>query len=253
MVGLRGLAARILVGVVVGVMPPAHGAEDKACVVLLHGLGRTSLAMLPIERAVKDAGFSTVNYGYPSLAAPIQELAETHLPRALTRCREQTDALVHFVGHSLGGILVRQYLQTAELPDGTRLVMLGPPNQGSELADRLEETGQWFGFVGPAGPQLGTGEASLLPSLAPIRAEVGVIAGSKTDLPLVADILPGPDDGRVSVYSTRLPEMQDFLVVDESHLLMLFDRFVIEQVIHFLSTGRFEQSSSPSAFPAPLE
>ena len=143
------------------------------CVILFHGLGRTPLSMLPLEFAVERAGFSAVNHGYPSLASTIDELAATHVPEALAECGVTPDVPVHFVTHSMGGILVRYYLQNHDLPAGSRMVMLGPPNHGSELIDEFAEQ-SWFSVMGPAALQLGTGPESVPLGLAPVdRGELG--------------------------------------------------------------------------------
>ena len=221
-------------------MAPAAVADQ--CVILLHGLGRTPLSMLPIRFAVERAGYTAVNHGYPSLASPIEELSATQIPEALSECGSTQDAPIYFVTHSMGGILVRHYLQDHALPAGSRMVMLGPPNHGSELIDEFADE-PWFSVMGPAALQLGTGPDSIPFNLEPIDLEIGVIAGTRTGLDWVlqeAAPIPGPNDGKVSLESARLEEMRDFLVVDESHTFMLNDSFVIEQVIAFLTNGRFD-------------
>ena len=224
-------------------------AQGSECVILLHGLGRTPLSMLPLKFAVERAGFRTVNHGYPSLAEPIEELAGAHVPAALAECGAAPDEPVHFVTHSLGGILVRYYLQDHELPAGSRMVMLGPPNHGSELIDEFADD-PWFSVMGPAALQLGTGPESVPLSLAPVELEIGVIAGTRIGLDWIlqeAAPIDGPNDGKVSVESARLEEMTDFLVVDESHTFMLNDTLVMEQVTAFLEHGRFTAVDAPTA------
>jgi len=216
-------------------------AQSETCVILLHGLGRTPLSMLPLKFTLDLAGYRTVNQGYPSLVQPIEELADTHVAEALAKCAAAPDAPVHFVGHSLGGILVRQYLQDHDVPDGSRMVMLGPPNHGSELVDEFADE-PWFTVMGPAALQLGTGTDSLPANLEPVNLQIGIIAGTRTSfdaLLLQSAPLPEPNDGKVSLDSAGLPEMQDFLVVDETHTFILTDGDVLEQVVAFLANGRF--------------
>ena len=228
---------------------PAPTAEPAECVILLHGLGRTPLSMLPLAFALEHAGFRAVNQGYPSLADPVEELSAAYIPRALAKCASAPEAPVHFVAHSMGGILVRHYLQDHGLPEGSRMVMLGPPNHGSELIDEFAGKA-WFSVMGPAARQLGTGPGNLPGTLKPVDLEIGVIAGTRTGLDSVllqAAPLPARNDGKVSVESARLDEMQDFLAVDETHTFLMNDRMVIEQVIGFLTDGRFQPAEAPRA------
>ena len=232
----------VLLAAVFALAPPvAIPDEHETCVILLHGLGRTPLSMLPLKFALDIAGYRTVNQGYLSLADAVEELSGTQIPEALGKCESPPDAPVHFVAHSLGGILVRHYLQDHDVPDGSRMVMLGPPNHGSELIDEFADE-PWFTVMGPAALQLGTGPDSLPASLGPVDLEIGIIAGTRTSLDallLQAAPLPEPNDGKVSLDSARLDEMQDFLAVDESHTFILTDADVFEQVIAFLRNGRF--------------
>ncbi len=233
----------MIVGVLLGLFASGGAAAPgDVCVILLHGLGRTPLSMLPLRFAVEGAGFTAVNYGYPSLASPIDELSGTHIPRALAECAVPSDVPVHFVTHSLGGIVVRHYLQDHTLPAGSRMVMLGPPNHGSELIDEFASQ-PWFAVMGPAALQLGTGPDGLLATLGAVDLEIGVIAGTRTGLDWMlqeAATIAAPNDGKVSLESARLEEMRDFVTVDESHTFMLNDSLVIEQVIAFLKNGRFD-------------
>ena len=204
----------VLVAAAFALAPPvAAPVEPQTCVILLHGLGRTPLSMLPLKFALDRAGYRTVNQGYPSLARPIEELSGTQVPEALAKCAAPPDAPVHFVAHSLGGILVRHYLQDHDVPDGSRMAMLGPPNHGSELIDEFADDA-WFTVMGPAALQLGTGADSVPANLGPVDLEIGVIAGTRTSLDsmiLQAAPLPEPNDGKVSLESASLDEMQDFL------------------------------------------
>jgi hypothetical protein len=160
---------------------------------------------------------------------------------------------IHFVTHSLGGILVREYLATHSLPALGRVVMLGPPNQGSEIVDRL---GSWRLFAvinGPAGRQLGTGAHSVPNRLGPVTYPVGVIAGHHSINWINSWLIPGPDDGKVSVARTVVAGMTDHLVLPCSHPFLMRDRTAIRQTIHFLGHGRFQgvlgAASAPRQFP----
>jgi pimeloyl-ACP methyl ester carboxylesterase len=215
-------------------------AQANECVVLLHGLIRSSSSMNKMQRELDEAGFATANIDYPSRDHTIEELAEMAIPEGLDQCREHDDVeRIHFVTHSLGGILVRQFLSEKEIPELGRVVMLGPPNQGSIAADDMGGVPGFDWLNGPAGRQLGKGEDSVPLNLGPANFEVGIIAGNRTIDPLTSAILENPDDGRVSVEDTKLEGMTDFVVVDHSHAFMMRMRHPIELTIEFLQTGAF--------------
>ncbi|MED5237996.1 MAG: alpha/beta fold hydrolase [Pseudomonadota bacterium] len=212
-------------------------APEGEVVILLHGLARTARAMKKMEKALGDAGYLVVNQGYPSTRHSIPELAAQTLPKALARCPEHGP--IHFVTHSMGGILLRQYLSQHPLSRMGRAVMLGPPNQGSEAVDRLREWRPFQWFNGPAGGQMGTGPDSLPVQLGPVNFPLGVIAGNRTINLLLSTLLPGPNDGKVTVERTRVAGMQDHCVLPVTHPFMMQDKRVIEQVKVFLATGAF--------------
>ena len=207
------------------------------CVILLHGLIRSASSMSKMQEALELEGYRVANVGYPSTEMPIEELADIAVPLALDYCEGSPS--VNFVTHSMGGILVRQYLSTSSIPNLHRVVMLGPPNQGSEVVDILREIPGFHLINGDAGLQLGTGEKSLPRQLGPADFELGVIAGNSSINLLLSTMIPGEDDGKVSVENTRLDGMRDHLVVDVSHALIMRNREVIDQVIYFLRYGYF--------------
>jgi len=219
--------------------------DDGACVMLLHGLGRTSMSMATMAHALETRGYRVTNLAYPSTDAPIETLTRDYLAPAVQRCRESGCGRLHMVSHSLGGILIRQYLQDHTLPPGSRIVMLSPPNQGSELADHLRSFRFYHWITGPAGQQLGTRSDSVPRQLGPVNAPVGVITGRTSWNPLYSYLIPGPDDGKVAVDNARLEGMADFLVVPASHTFIMDDDAVIAQTVHFLQVGRFNQDGAP--------
>ncbi|MGB5333174.1 MAG: hypothetical protein WBM80_12085 [Woeseiaceae bacterium] len=216
---------------------PALAAD---CVVLLHGLARSAISMNPMQRALIAEGFETANIDYASREHTVEELAEIVIPQGLEACRAKDDVgHIHFVTHSLGGILLRQYLSMHPIPDLGRVVMLGPPNQGSVAVDELRDVPGFDWLNGPAGLQLGKGEDSVPLKLGPATFELGVIAGNRTIDPITSSVLENPDDGRVSVEDTRLDGMADFVVVEHSHAFMMRMRRPIELTIRFLNSGSF--------------
>ncbi len=218
----------------------AGGAQANECVVLMHGLMRTAASMEPMQEALIEEGFATFNVSYPSRDHTIEELAPLAVDQGLEGCRATADVeRIHFVTHSLGGILVRQYLSEHDIPDLGRVVMLAPPNQGSDAADRLRDVPGYEWLNGPVGSQLGKGEASVPLRLGPADFELGVIAGNRTIDPVTSAVLPNPDDGRVSVEDTKLEGMADFVIVDHSHAFMMRKRKTIDLTVHFLREGNF--------------
>ena len=221
--------------------------HEKECVVLLHGMGRTALSMSKLEKHLFSKGYKTVNFAYPSTSEPIERIAEVYIPSAISQCQKIQAVKIHFVTHSMGGIIVRQYLQANSLPKGSRLVMLAPPNRGSEVVDYLKKFFAYRWLTGPAGQQLGTNTESIPNRLKPVDIEVGIIAGAKSLNPIFSSFISGPDDGRVSVERTKLEEMSDFLVVSSNHTLIMRNKAAIRQVVHFLEHGEFDHSQGKGA------
>ena len=218
--------------------------DTNECVILLHGLGRLRQSMRRLEQHLRSLSYATINLAYPSTTKSIETIAETHLARTVQGCEAHSAKRIHFVGHSLGGLIVRQYLQRHSVPAGSRLVMLSPPNQGSELVDLLLQVPLYQWVTGPAGQQIGRGPESVVNRLNSVGIEIGVIAGNRGRNLLFSAFLDGPDDGMVSVKSTMLPEMRDFIVVPNTHMFIMRDPQVMSQVAYFLKHGRFDHGGT---------
>ncbi len=213
---------------------PVQAAD---CVVFLHGLARTSASMDKAATAFEKSGYTVANVDYPSTRFPIEELAPLAIEAGLEKC--PADSVIHFVTHSLGGILVRYYLEHKEISNLGRVLMLAPPNQGSAVVDSLRYFPGFKVINGPAGLQLGTREDSVPLMLGPVDYEVGIIAGTRTFNPILSQYLQNPDDGKVSVENTKVQGMTDFVVVPHSHPFIMKSAVVIEQAFSFIKTGRF--------------
>ena len=212
---------------------------SSECVVLLHGLNRSYRAMEKMAGGLQDAGFTTANVDYPSQTATVEDLARLAVNVGLEKCRETNAGKIHFVTHSLGGILLRYEQSQNPIPEIGRVVMLAPPNQGSEIIDKTRDWPTFKMFSGEAGLQLGTDKNSVPSKLGPVDFELGVIAGTGTMNPIFSAMLPNPNDGNISVESTRVSGMNDFLVVDNNHHAITSNDVVIKNTSAFLQTGRF--------------
>lgn len=213
------------------------------CVILLHGLARTSDSMDEMENALLENGYYVVNVDYPSREHDIEYLATTVIPKSIKLCNEYVEGDVHFVTHSLGGILVRYYLAHNAINNLGRVVMLSPPNQGSEIVDELKESPGFYLINGPAGMQLGTDSESVPANLPPVNYEVGVITGDETINFILSIIIPGADDGKVSIERAKVEGMTDFLVMHISHPFIMQGHEVIAQTIKFLQVGQFDHNA----------
>ncbi len=216
------------------------------CVVLLHGMGRTSRSMDDLEEALEEKGYKVANIDYPSREYPIQHLSSEAVAEGIRLCTAEQSGTIHFVTHSMGGILVRYYLKHNDLEELGRVVMLSPPNKGSEVTDALADNFLYRMYFGEAGLQLGTGPDSFVMQLGAVTYPTGIIIGTEHSFfdGWFSTLIPGEDDGKVSVMSTRVAGMSGHIALPVTHTFMMNNPLVMAQVGAFLRDGRFDRDLS---------
>lgn len=215
---------------------PAQPSQE--CVVLLHGLARTKDSFTKFEKVLSEKGYTVFNIDYESRKYPIQKLVQQIFKPNLIEDSKCT--YLHFVTHSMGGIIVRYYLSQHNLPNLGKVVMLGPPNQGSEVVDYLKNVSLFQWINGPAGSELGTDSLSVPKLLDSAHFQLGIIAGSLSINWINSLLIPGKDDGKVSVESTKLNGMKDHITLATTHPMMMKNKEVIRQTLYFLRNGKFD-------------
>ena len=195
--------------------------------------------MTRMEKSLTSVGYNVVNVGYPSRSKSIRELSGESILPPVQMCQNSKAEKIHFVTHSMGGIMVRDYLSRHTITNLGRIVMLGPPNQGSELVDKLNKLSLFKWVNGPAGQELTTSDHSLPNRLGPVKFPLGVIAGDRTINWINSLMIPGSDDGKVSIKRTRIAGMADHIVVHASHPFIMKNKEAIKYTIAFLKSGSF--------------
>ena len=223
-------------------------AMDGTAVIILHGLGRSDKSVQRLKQHFEQAGYYTIAMNYPSLRASVQENAEY-----LHQVIDSLDGIdkVHLVGFSMGGIVIRQCLAEHNEPRVGRVVFIGSPNQGAELATLLKDWWAFKTFVGPAGQELATAPHGLATKLPAPTCEFGIVAGCRGTDAGYNPLIPGDDDGTVSLESTRLPGASDFITVRTLHQGLLHTPSVFAATQYFLEYGSFQANRDSE--PIPLE
>lgn len=226
-------------------LPGCEGTPgpDEEAVVLVHGLGRSRTSMMVLAQRLEWAGYGVVTVGYKSLRTAFPDQVATVRSVVERCCRESPR--IHFVGHSLGGLVIRGYLAESRPERLGRVVLLAPPNQGSLFVDWLEEVPAATEVLGPVGSALGTDSTDIPAKLPPPDYEMGIIAGNRSIQPIGHLAIPGPDDGIVSVEQTRV-EGVPMIVLPRSHAFIMSSRHTAEAVIRFLRAGEFGDIPPPT-------
>ncbi len=221
------------------VMPTnLFAANEGDYVVMLHGIARSSAHMKPLAEYLEHEGYEVINLDYPSTKYSLEELVEqinNELSPKLTK-----DKPVHYVGYSMGGVLVRALIHKHLPAKLGRVVQLAAPNHGSEVADFLQDNWLYKKIYGPAGQQLTTENKNTEELLGKVEYELGIIAGNRTIDPISSYIIGGDDDGKVSIKSTKLDGMKDHIIVSSSHTFFPSNDDVQQQTLYFLQHGTFK-------------
>ena len=207
-------------------------------IVLIHGIHgeRSDLSLL--NEKLQQKGFKTYNFHYPSTKYPIEKLSSNYLKPFLAKLNSQNQS-ISFLTHSMGGILLRHYLYKNKDIDIEKIIMLAPPNKGSDLVDIFGNNFIFKKRYGPAGQQIGTDLEQNLHLSNLEEYKVGIIAGDKTDHPYFSIFIPGKDDGKVALTNTFIDSDFDFLIVPCGHETILKSKIVLRAVDNYLKKGEF--------------
>lgn len=216
-------------------------AKRNETVILLHGILRSDRSMAKIAKLLKRQGYDVVNIHYPSRKYRIEKLIDLIHPEIVAAQKLQPEK-IHMIGHSMGNLLIRAYINKYKPQKLGNVVMLAPPNHGSEVADFWMNIGLYKWIFGPAGQQLGTDQTDLLPILGEVDYTVGVIAADWNNDPISAFMLPKGNDGKVSIASTKLAQQTDHIVMHGTHSFLMYQQKVIDQAIYFLQNSQFQHA-----------
>ncbi len=216
-------------------------ANDKGeYVIILHGIARSKSHMQELADYLSGHNYDVINIDYPSTDHNLEDLVKILKKEISQKITE--DKKINFVGYSMGGLIVRIILNEQEYKNMGRVVQLAAPNKGSEISDFLEDNWFYKKIYGPAGQQLTTDQKKIKNLLVDkIDYELGIIAGNFTIDPVSSSIIPGDDDGKVSIESTKLKGMKDHIIVNASHTFFPSNKIVKQQTLNFLENGEFER------------
>ena len=216
-------------------------AEEKAHVIVLHGIARSSSSMEDISNFLTKKGYDVSNIDYQSTDHTLEKLTEQLYTTIADRINNPAQK-IHIVCYSMGCLLTRALIHQHRPANLGRVVMIGPPNGGSEVADFLKDNLIYQKVYGPAGQQLTTEQTEIKDFIGSdmVDYEVGIIAGDWTIDPISSLIIPGEDDGKVAVKNTKLAGAKDHIVIHAVHTFIIQADEAMEQTNHFLQYGKFD-------------
>ena len=216
-------------------------SSNSDMVVLVHGLGRGKSIMYPLRAQLEQAGFLTALIDYRSINRSPEQIL-TDVMKQIDTIRIAPNQIIHFVGHSLGGLIIRAYLDSNHGNNLGKVILIGSPNKGTPFVDHFRDA-WWLKLVGQAAMSLGTDSLSFPRKLRAPYYPVGVIAGISSAFNN-DDFIPGEDDGMVPVESTKIEGMTDFILLKVSHSALPKNEEVMRQTIAFLKNGKFTPEST---------
>jgi len=216
--------------------------KSKARVVLLHGTLRSSMQMRRLAKHLQKQGFKTINISYPSRHFDLKRLCDHTQKKIEAQTGMDSQYTIHFVGYSMGGLLVRTLLHHHRPKQLGRVVLIGTPNHGSEFADFLKNNILFRFIFGPSGQQLITDQHQFSHLFGNVDYALGIIAGHSTLDPFAKFLIPGPSDGKVSIQSTKLDGMKDHIVLKGNHIYLPYIKKNHHQTAHFLAHGCFDKT-----------
>lgn len=226
----------------VSVLPNLSQAHPSECVILLHGIARSHTVMTALEKRLKKANYFVVNRDYSSTTKTIKAIAEEEIQPLVNLCLAQHPKKIHFVTHSMGGIVLQTYLHHHSIHNLGRIVMLSPPNHGSHVSDLLQNNWLYKYITGPAGQELTTKPKGMPYLLTQNQYDIGIISGTYNFVPFSNYLFNDANDGAVSVSSCKSPIMKDFITVPVSHAFMNSNPFVHFQILNYLANGKFRHN-----------
>jgi len=207
-------------------------------VVLLHGILRTNRCMSGLASFLEGQGYKTLNLDYPSAKYDISSIAE--LIHGTIKKFADKHSKIHFIGYSMGGLVIRAYLQKYRLENLGKIVMIATPNKGSEVADFLQNFWLYKKLYGPAGQQLITDQQSFKDILGDIYYDLGIISGISPYYFFGNYLIGKKNDGRVSIESSKIEGMKDQVTIKSGHTWIPSYKKTWQQAARFIATGKFE-------------
>jgi pimeloyl-ACP methyl ester carboxylesterase len=226
-----------------------HGLtpDTGKVVVLVHGIIRSSKSFSRMRGSLRRSGYTVVGFDYPSTQVTIRDSAE-YLQQVIHSLTDVSE--INFVVHSMGGLIVRTYLQQESDPRIRRMVMLGVPNRGANMANVVQNNPLFKLLFGPAGQQLIHDPEGFIAGLPTPRFEFAIVAGARGTEDGWNPLIEGDDDGTVEVANTQLPGATDFMTVCGMHSFLMDREDVIDATTRFLTTGALRASGVPQPIPA---
>lgn len=217
-----------------------YPAQKGDYVLLVHGLWNSPVSMVKIGNRLMNENYNVINVGYPSTEREVKAISRGYLKEVIKKNCPNKTKKIHFVTHSMGGIIVRDYINDSEnISRFGKVIMLAPPNNGSEIIDNVKGIKVIEKILGPAGMALGTGEKDIPKTLGEAKVPTGVVIGTGKLFPFLSLFVDEENDGCVTIESAKLEGMKDFKVEKSSHTMITFDDQVIEYVVNFLKLEKF--------------